>query len=54
MGYDDPTLYPELKAEIDMDYEADKQQRLLDREKRREEQIRMEKASSRQQEVENK
>lgn len=54
VGYDDPTLYPELQAEIDREYQAEKQQRLLDREKRGERQIRMDKASSRQQEVENK
>jgi hypothetical protein len=40
VGYDDPTLYPELQAEIDREHEAEKQQRQLEREKRRQEEER--------------
>ncbi len=37
VGYDDPTLYPELQAEIDKAYQEETQQQQLQREKRRQE-----------------
>jgi hypothetical protein len=40
VGYDDPTLYPELQAEIDREHEEEKQQYQLEREKRRQEEER--------------
>ncbi len=37
VGYDDPTLYPELQVEIDKAYQEEKQQQQLEREKRKQE-----------------
>jgi hypothetical protein len=38
VGYDDPTLYPELQTEIDKKHQEEKQQDQLEREKRQQEQ----------------
>ena len=37
VGYDDPTLYPELQVEIDKAYQEERQQQQLQREKRKQE-----------------
>ena len=47
VGYDDPTLYPELQAEIDKKHEEEKRQRQLEREKRRQEEERRNEEQSR-------